>query len=152
DGKPLLFDAIEFDPVIATIDTLYDLAFPIMDLIHFNLTAAANRLFNGYLQKSWLENAGALHLLPLFLSMRAAIRSDVLFTRCEQPGDQHAAKEALSYFDLALGVLNPVRPSLIAIGGMSGTGKSVLARDAAALIGTPPGAIILRSDVIRKEL
>jgi len=152
DGKPLLFDAIEFDPVIATIDTLYDLAFPIMDLIHFNLNAAANRLFNGYLQKSWLENAGALPLLPLFLSMRAAIRSDVLFTRCEQRGDQHAAREALSYFDLALEVLKQVRPSLIAIGGMSGTGKSVLARDAAALIGTPPGAVILRSDVIRKEL
>jgi uncharacterized protein len=152
DGKPLLFDAIEFDPVIATIDTLYDLAFPIMDLIHFDLNAAANRLFNGYLQKSWLENAGALRLLPLFLSMRAAIRSDVLFTRSEQPGDHHAAKEALSYFDLARELLKPVRPSLIAIGGMSGTGKSVLARDAAALIGTPPGAVILRSDVIRKEL
>jgi predicted kinase len=28
----------------------------------------------------------------------------------------------------------------------------VLARDAAALVGTPPGAVILRSDIIRKEL
>jgi hypothetical protein len=152
DDKPVLFDAIEFDPVIATTDTFYDLAFPIMDLIHFGLNAAANRLFNRYLESSWHESAGALRLLPLFLSMRAAIRSDVLFTRCEQSTDQRAAKEANSYFDLALQLLKPTRPSLIAIGGMSGTGKSVLARDAAALIGTPAGCVILRSDIVRKEL
>ena len=42
DGRPLLFDAIEFDPVIATTDVLYDLAFTLMDLVHFNQAAAAN--------------------------------------------------------------------------------------------------------------
>jgi hypothetical protein len=85
--------------------------------------------------------------------MRAAIRSKVLFTKNEQSSaDKSAAEEAKSYFDLALTLLRPVRPLLIAIGGKSGTGKSVLARDVAALVGPPPGAIILRSDVIRKEL
>ena len=49
DGRPLLFDAIEFDPVIATTDVLYDLAFALMDLIHFNQAAAANAVFNCYL-------------------------------------------------------------------------------------------------------
>lgn len=149
---PVLFDAIEFDPVIATTD-IYDLAFPLMDLAHFGLRAAANRLFNRYLQVDWTESAGALSLLPLFLSMRAAIRSLVLLTRCEQsPGHAQDAAAARSYFDLALGFLEPVRPSLIAIGGKSGTGKSVLARRAAPLVGPLPGAVILRSDVIRKEL
>ncbi len=153
DDKPVLFDAIEFDPVIATTDILYDLAFPLMDLIHFGLHAGANRLFNRYLQTSWPENADALSLLPLFLSVRAAIRSHVLFTRCEQaPDDVEDAVAAISYFDLALKLLEPVRPSLIAIGGKSGTGKSVLARDAAPLIEPLPGAVLLRSDVIRKEL
>ena len=57
DGKPVLFDAIEFDPVIATTDVLYDLAFPIMDFVHFGLKACANRLFNSYLQATWTENA-----------------------------------------------------------------------------------------------
>jgi hypothetical protein len=153
DDKPVLFDAIEFDPVIATTDILYDLAFPLMDLAHFGLRAAANRLFNRYLQADWTESAGALFLLSLFLSIRAAIRSLVLLTRCEQsPGDVRDAAAAKSYFDLALRFLEPVRPSLIAIGGKSGTGKSVLARDAAPLVGPPPGAVILRSDVIRKEL
>jgi uncharacterized protein len=153
DDKPVLFDAIEFDPVIATADVLYDLAFPIMDLVHFNLKAAANRLFNRYLQRTWPENGSALRLLPLFLSMRAAIRSNVLFTKYEQSSsDQSAAKEANSYFDLALEFLKPARPSLIAIGGKSGTGKSALARDAAELVGPLPGAVILRSDIIRKDL
>jgi aminoglycoside phosphotransferase family enzyme/predicted kinase len=153
DEKPVLFDAIEFDPAIATTDVLYDLAFPIMDLVHFGLNAAANRLLNRYLQRAWPESEDALRLLPLFLSMRAAIRSNVLFTRSEQSStDRTAAEDARSYFDLALKFLRPVRPSLIAIGGKSGTGKSVLARDVATLVGPPPGAIILRSDVIRKEL
>jgi aminoglycoside phosphotransferase family enzyme/predicted kinase len=153
DGKPVLFDAIEFDPVIATTDVFYDLAFPIMDLVHFGLDGAANRLFNRYLQKTWPENGSALRLLPLFLSIRAAIRSNVLFTKSQQsPAEKNAVTEARSYFDLARQFLKQARPSLIAIGGKSGTGKSVLARDVAALIGTPPGAVILRSDVIRKDL
>ncbi len=153
DGKPVLFDAIEFDPVIATTDILYDLAFPLMDLIHFGLRDGANRLLNRYLQTSWQENGDALALLPLFLSVRAAIRAHVLFTRCEQaPDDAEDAIAARSYFDLALKLLEPVRPSLIAIGGKSGTGKSVLARDAAPLVAPLPGAVLLRSDVIRKEL
>ena len=153
DGRPVLFDAIEFDPVIATTDILYDLAFPLMDFVHFNLKACANRLFNSYLQSSWKDNGAALRLLPLFLSMRAAIRANVLFTKCRISPDQaHEAGDAKAYFDLALQLLAPVRPSLVAIGGKSGTGKSVLAREAAALMLPLPGAVVLRSDVIRKEL
>ena len=153
DGGPVLFDAIEFDPVIATTDILYDLAFPIMDFCRFGLAACANRLFNAYLQPAWRENAQALRLLPLFLSMRAAIRSNVLFTKCRlSPDKDHDATDARAYFDLALRHLAPARPSLIAIGGKSGTGKSVLARAIAPLLSPPPGAFLLRSDVVRKEL
>lgn len=153
DEKPVLFDAIEFDPVIATTDILYDLAFPIMDLCHFGLNACANRLLNAYLQASWVENATALSLLPLFLSMRAAIRSDVLFTKRRlAPEQDHHVEGARAYFDLALQLIEPAQPFLIAIGGKSGTGKSVLAREIAPLLSPLPGAILLRSDVIRKEL
>jgi len=153
NDKPVLFDAIEFDPVIATTDILYDLAFPLMDLVHFRLHTGANRLFNRFLAASWEESAAALAVLPLFLSVRAAIRAHVLFTRCEQsPDDTEDAVAAQSYFDLALTFLEPARPALIAIGGKSGTGKSALARDAAPLVRPLPGAVLLRSDVIRKEL
>jgi aminoglycoside phosphotransferase family enzyme/predicted kinase len=153
EGKPVLFDAIEFDPVIATTDVLYDLAFPIMDFCHFGLTSCASRLFNAYLQPSWPENGNALALLPLFLSMRAAIRANVLFTKRRlSPDLDHDGQDAQAYFDLALRLIKSVRPSMVAIGGKSGTGKSVLAREIAPQLAPLPGAVLLRSDVIRKEL
>jgi aminoglycoside phosphotransferase family enzyme/predicted kinase len=153
DDEPVLFDAIEFDPVIATTDILYDLAFPLMDLLHFGQGVAANRLFNRYLHATWHENIEGLRLLPLYLSVRSAIRALVLFTRHEQsPRDPTEPTRAKSYFDLALRLIAPEPPSLIAVGGRSGTGKSVLARNLAAMLDPPPGAVVLRSDVIRKEL
>ena len=153
DGKPVLFDAIEFDPVIATTDLLYDLAFPIMDFLHFGDAGAANRLFNRYLQRGWRDHGDALSLLPLFLSIRAAVRALVSYTKHDlRPDDAGCLADAKSYFELALQLIAPAEPALIAIGGRSGTGKSVLARDIAAHIAPAPGAVWLRSDVIRKEL
>ncbi len=153
DEKPVLFDAIEFDPAMATTDLLYDLAFPMMDFLHFGDAAAANRLFNGYLQATWADDGDALVLLPLFLSMRAAVRALVSLTKHELCSDDPAClADAKSYFGLALHLIAPIEPSLVAIGGRSGTGKSVLARNIAGQIAPAPGAVLLRSDVIRKEL
>jgi uncharacterized protein len=153
DGKPILFDAIEFDPVIATTDLLYDLAFPVMDFLHYGDEGAANRLFNFYLQSGWRDHRDGLSLLPLFLSIRAAVRSLVAYTKHDlRPDDATCLTDANSYFKLALQLIAPSKPILIAIGGRSGTGKSVLARDIAGYIAPPPGAVWLRSDVIRKEL
>ena len=59
DGRPLLFDAIEFDPVIATTDMLYDLAFTLMDLVHFDQAAAANEVFNRYLARAGMKASTA---------------------------------------------------------------------------------------------
>src|SRR5215467_7104449 len=42
DGNPVLFDAVEFSPLIAAGDVLYDLAFLLMDLADRGLSAAAN--------------------------------------------------------------------------------------------------------------
>jgi predicted kinase len=53
---------------------------------------------------------------------------------------------------MAATLLDPAPPRLIAIGGRSGTGKSTLARGLAPDLGAAPGAIVLRSDVIRKAL
>jgi aminoglycoside phosphotransferase family enzyme/predicted kinase len=153
DGQPVLFDAIEFDPAIATTDILYDLAFPLMDLVRYGAVAEANALFNRYMEAGAEANREALALLPLFLSIRAAIRAHVLFTRSEQTGsDSTVRDQARTYFDLALELMAPPLPCLVAIGGLSGTGKSVLARGVAPRLGPLPGALILRSDVIRKKL
>ena len=153
DGRPLLFDAIEFDPTIATTDVLYDLAFTLMDMIHFNNEAASNAVFNRCLAGMSDENLDGLVALPLFLSMRAAIRAHVLFTKSEQMADGNAVwGDAKRYFDLACRLIEPKPPMLVAIGGLSGTGKSVLARALAGIVEPPPGALILRSDVVRKHL
>jgi uncharacterized protein len=153
DGRPLLFDAIEFDPVIATTDVLYDLAFTLMDMVHFDQGEAASTVFNRYLAETGDEGLDGLRLLPLFLSVRAAIRAHVLFMKSEHAGESDAVwQEARRYFDLAGRLIAPKPPLLVAIGGLSGTGKSVLARGLAGLIEPPPGAVIIRSDVVRKHL
>ncbi|MDB5620742.1 bifunctional aminoglycoside phosphotransferase/ATP-binding protein [Tardiphaga sp.] len=154
DDAPVLFDAIEFDPAIATTDILYDLAFPLMDLIRYGNAAAANTLFNRYMAESDDAHRDALSLVPLFLTLRAAIRANVLFTKSEQPGaHRHAAwHNAKHYFDLAISLIQPAPPVMVAVGGLSGTGKSALSRAVASLLAPAPGALIFRSDVIRKKL
>lgn len=151
DGCPVLFDAIEFDPAIATTDVLYDLAFPVMDLVYFGRTGAANIVLNRYLSEGDDANLDGLTAFPLFLSIRAAIRANVLFTQAER-GDHRAVDRAGKYFALAADLIAPQPPRVIAIGGTSGTGKSVLARALASRIDPAPGAVILRSDVIRKKM
>lgn len=154
DGKPVLFDAIEFDPAMASIDVLYDLAFPIMDFLHYQHPAVANELLNIYLALTPAENCDALAALPLLMSMRAAIRAKVGYDRVAQDCDDKAvvAKSARAYFELALQLIHPRAPKLVAIGGSSGTGKSVMARGLAAVIEPQPGAVVLRSDITRKQL
>lgn len=152
DRQPMLFDAIEFDPAIATTDVLYDLAFPVMDLLHFGQREAANIVLNRYLAEGDEANFDGLGAFPLFLSIRAAIRANVLFTQAERGADQLADERAKRYLALACDLIAPRPPRLIAIGGTSGTGKSVLARGLASSIDPAPGAVILRSDVIRKKM
>jgi aminoglycoside phosphotransferase family enzyme/predicted kinase len=154
EGKPVLFDAIEFDPDIASIDVLYDLAFPIMDLIRYGRQPAANAVLNRYLAATAIENLDALAALPLFLSLRAAIRANVLLARPDRPGYGKAdvIQSARAYFELARLTIHPPAPALIAVGGLSGTGKSVLARALAPDVLPQPGAVVLRTDVLRKQL
>jgi aminoglycoside phosphotransferase family enzyme/predicted kinase len=154
EHKPVLFDAIEFDPAMASIDVLYDLAFPIMEFLHYQRRAAANLLLNRYLTMTPEENLNGLVALPLFLSVRAAIRAKVLHDRLAQNRVDKAAvaETARAYFELACQLITPPAPQLVAVGGLSGSGKSVLARALASTVEPLPGAVVLRSDVARKRL
>ncbi len=154
DGAPVLFDAIEFDEKLSTIDVFYDLAFLLMDLIARGLNSQANVVLNRYLiETRRIEDLDALAALPLFLSVRAAIRAKVTAARRQHADDpEEAAWSARDYFTLACRLITPPTPRLIAVGGLSGTGKSVLARALAAGIPPAPGAVVLRSDIERKAL
>lgn len=155
DGAPVPFDAVEFDPLIAAGDVLYDLAFLLMDLGERGLADAANTVLNRYLLEAGRdENLDALAALPLFMSLRAAIRAKVTATRLDQGADKRdeIARAAHTYFRLACGLISPPAPKLVAVGGLSGTGKSVLARALAPDVMPSPGAVLLRSDIERKAL
>jgi len=152
DGIPRLFDCIEFNDQIATVDVLYDLAFLLMDLWHRNLRELANLVMNRYLDEADDEDGFAL--LPFFMAVRAAVRAHVLATQVEESANASGSlrAEARSYFELALKLLAPRPPRLVAIGGLSGSGKTTIAEALAADIGPPPGARIVESDRIRKAL
>jgi predicted kinase len=154
DDKPVLFDAIEFDDRIATGDVLYDLAFLLMDLVERELRPAANIVFNRYLiETQRVHDLDALVALPLFMSVRAAIRAKVTAARRRHSNAREKLSErARSYADLARELLKPAKAKLVAVGGLSGTGKSLLARTLAPEIVPIPGAVVLRSDIERKAM
>ena len=141
-GTPVPFDAIEFDEAMATIDLGYDLAFLLMDLDHRVGRGAANRVLNRYVART--GDAALTGGLPVFLSMRAMIRAQVEASR----GNRDVG---VAYLDRAFAYLAPAAAVVMAIGGLPGTGKSTLARALSPSLGAAPGALVLRSDEIRKR-
>jgi aminoglycoside phosphotransferase family enzyme/predicted kinase len=142
-GRPVPFDALEFDEALATIDTAYDLAFLLMDLDRRAGRSAANRVLSRYVARN--ADAALAGALPLYLSARAMVRAHVA-----QRMERRAEGEAL--LAAALAYLRPAAPVLVAIGGLQGTGKTTLARALAPGLGPAPGALVLRSDETRKRL
>jgi uncharacterized protein len=144
DGKPVLFDCIEFSDEFACIDVLYDLAFLLMDLEHQGHADDANLVLNRYLDLTGEDDG--LAAVPLFLALRGGIRAHVTASA------GGPAADAQKYLADACAALRTPTARLIAIGGLSGTGKSTLAAHLAPTLGARPGARVLRSDVIRKRL
>lgn len=149
DGRSVLFDCIEFSDLLSDIDVQYDLAFLLMDLDFRGRRDAAARALSAWLdqgarafpQAIWEGQAA----LPLMLSMRAAVRAHV---------HANGGKDSVArrYLETAIAHLSPAPPSLVAVGGLSGTGKSTFARAIAPALGASPGAVVLRSDEVRKRI
>jgi aminoglycoside phosphotransferase family enzyme/predicted kinase len=155
NDQPVLFDAIEFNDDIATVDILYDLAFLLMDLGHLGEYAHANRILNRYLSRSGNDDhLAGLQALPLFMACRAGVRAMVAVTRLRQSSwtgtSSETAVAANAYLLEATRYLAPRSPRLVAVGGLSGTGKTSVARALAARIAMCPGAVHLRTDIERK--
>ena len=142
-GEPAPFDALEFDEELATIDVGYDLAFLLMDLDQQVARGAANRVMNRYIART--GDAELTRGLPAFLTMRAMIRSHV-----RAAAGEHVEGER--YLSAALGYLDAKPAVLLAMGGLPGVGKSTIARILAPELGRAPGAVLLRSDEVRKRL
>lgn len=166
EGRPVAFDALEFDEALARIDIGYELAFLLMDLdvkvgragirspqggaaeggeqrrrqsdVPFH---AANRVMNRVIARN--GDVAALAALPFWMAQRALVRAKLEPAR-GRPG--------LPYLEAAERYLAPAPPRLVAVGGVQGTGKTFVSRAVAPLLGAAPGALHLRSDEIRKRL
>ncbi|MEQ8949195.1 AAA family ATPase [Parvibaculum sp.] len=156
DGHPVIFDCVEFNDHIARIDVFYDLAFLLMDLAFRaetdeRLAGHANRALNVYLDHVTRDDLAldGLALLPLFMATRAVVRAKVTAVQAK---DEEAKGKARAYLDFAAKLLEEKETRLVAVGGLSGTGKSTLAKEVAARLGGAAGALHLRTDVIRKRL
>jgi hypothetical protein len=125
-----------------------------MDLDHRGLRSYANLVLNRNLRHG--DDLPGLAAMPLFLSVRAAVRAKVSISMAASQARPDAAQpladEAGVYFRAARAYLEPALPRLVAVGGLSDTGKTSLARELAPNLGAPPGALHLRSDVLRKAL
>lgn len=140
--KLLPFDVLEFNDALAIVDVAYDMAFLLMDLLAHGYDDFAALVMNRYLDVS--GDYGCVVLLPLMVSLRAGVRAMVMQS-------QNDPVQAQLYLDLARRVLVPRPAQLVAVGGLSGSGKSFLSWQLSPLLGRPAAAVI-RSDAIRKRL
>jgi hypothetical protein len=151
DGRLVPFDGIEFNPDLRDTDVMAELAFLTMDLAAHGREDLANRLVNLYLEESG-DWEGAV-LLPLMTCYRALVRGWVQAQTVASPGLDAAQRcsgleRSRRYIDLAHRTSCPPRPRLWLTHGLSGSGKSTVARRVAA----EAGAMHLRSDAVRKHL
>ena len=149
DGRPVLFDCIEFNDLLSDLDVQYDLAFLLMDLDFRGRRDAGVRVLSAYLDeaaRSFPDQLWeGLAALPLMLSVRAGVRAHV----SAHSGDLTMSR---AYVEAAIAHLSPPPPVLAAVGGFSGTGKTTFARAVAPALGASPGAVVLRTDEARKRL
>ena len=150
-GEPVAFDAIEFNEAFRWIDTMNEVAFPVMDLFHHGLPRLAHRFLDAYLDAT--ADFGGLTVLRFYLVYRAMVRAKVSCIRAHQEGIESADRERSArayrgHLALAQKLSRPVTPALIVMHGLSGSGKSTASQ---ALVDAL-GALRLRSDVERKRL
>jgi aminoglycoside phosphotransferase family enzyme/predicted kinase len=151
DGVPVPFDGIEFNAELRFIDVASDVAFAFMDLVEHGLSPLAWRFLDRYLQAT--GDYGLLPGLRFYAVYRALVRAKVSLIRAHQPDARPAERQKASAAfarDLALAerLARPAKTMLVAIGGLSGSGKTTVADR--LLEGL--GAVRVRSDVERKRL
>lgn len=155
-GALTFFDCIEFNPEFRWIDTQSELAFLLMDLEARTGFTQAHWVLNRYLADS--GDYTGLGLLNYYKVYRALVRAKIAELTwynadakpdgtTPKPQQQAPLKDFTRYIDLAMHYIQPQKPLMILMHGISGSGKSTVATRLAEQI----GAIHLRSDVERKR-
>ena len=144
DG-PRILDAIEFSDALRHNDVLLDVAFLAMDLERLGREDLAALLLQEY--REFTAETHPASLEHHYIAYRAHVRTKVACLRHAQ-GDADAAAEARRLLEISASHLRHARVRLVLLGGAPGTGKSTLAAE----LGDRTGFVVLRSDIIRKEL
>jgi aminoglycoside phosphotransferase family enzyme len=153
EGEPCIVDCIEFSERFRCADPVADVAFLAMDLQAHGDWTAAGTLLDAYFDESGDGDGRAL--VPLYLAYRSVVRAKVRAIQAASPGipveqRRRALQLARAHIQLAVVDLAPAaeRPCLVLVGGLPGTGKSVLSE----ALATTAHFHWLRADAIRKEL
>ena len=150
-NKILLFDCIEFNEQFRFVDVMYDVAFTVMDLESRGHQELGNAFLNTYIEQT--GDWEGLQLLPLYLSRQAYVRAKVSSLMLDDAAISTAQKAEISqtaahYYKLAWEYTKLHQGKLTLMSGLSGSGKSTVAR----YLARRTGAIHIRSDAVRKHL
>lgn len=145
DDGPRILDCLEFDDALRLEDGLADAAFLVMDLERLGRADLAGRFLDEYRRAAGDDPPPSL--VHHHVAYRAQVRAKVSAIRAEQ-GLEGAAAKAQALLEQAMRHLRAGEVRLILVGGLPGTGKSTVA----AALGGELDAVVLRADVVRKEL
>jgi aminoglycoside phosphotransferase family enzyme/predicted kinase len=153
DGSQVrIYDCIEFNDRLRTIDVANDIAFLTMDLDYEGRPDLARRLVHAIVHAT--RDRGIERLLDFYKCYRAAVRHKVEALRAAErevgaKEQQASAERAARFMQLALRYATlGSRPTIVAVMGEVACGKSTLASGLAAALGVE----VASSDVTRKRL
>ncbi|MFQ3584031.1 MAG: AAA family ATPase, partial [Cyanobacteriota bacterium] len=151
EGKLFLFDCIEFNEPFRFVDVMYDVSYAVMDLDACHRPDLGNAYLNTYLEET--GDWEGLKVLPIYLNRQAYVRAKVTSFLLDDPTaaediKAEAFKTAAQYYRLAWEYTCPKQGQLLIMSGLSGSGKSTVAR----YLARQKGAIHIRSDAVRKHL
>lgn len=147
-----IIDGVEFNPRIRCGDIAMDVAFLAMDLDFQRRPDLANHFIAQLTER--MDDQDLPALVQFYKAYRAHVRAKVACFMSDNIAPEleefvAIRSEIERYIDLATSYLvKPTRPTVVIVGGLSGTGKSVLARRVARTL----EADWLSSDNIRKEI
>lgn len=145
DDGPKILDCLDFADRFRWLDGLDDAAFLAMDLDRLGRPELAERFVGWYAE--FAADSGPASLRHHYVAYRAFVRAKVSGIRADQ-GVLAAIGDEAQFVGLALRHLRAGVVCLVLVGGLPGTGKSVLA----GAIADRLGSVVLSSDRIRKEL
>lgn len=140
-GKPMMFDAIEFNDNLRFTDTMADVGFLLMDFDEKQQSVFGNVFLNEYLTQT--GDYEGIKLLRFYQAYRAVVRAKIKLFETPIDWDSYALSMAV-----AERYCENSTPAVYIMHGIAGSGKTTRAKQLAQQL----NAIHLRSDVERLRM